>query len=85
MICWARGSAVAAILGFGAISLMCIAAHAEPGEPLRVEVVGSCREPPECAATQAARPSGGDRAMPTGCDLQPAPTPIFDRLHPKLD
>ena len=31
MICWARGSAVAAILGFGAISLMDIAALAEPG------------------------------------------------------
>ena len=31
MICWPRGIAVAAILGFGAISLMDIAAHAEPG------------------------------------------------------
>jgi len=31
MICWPRGIAVAAILGFGAISLTDIAAHAEPG------------------------------------------------------
>ena len=31
MICWPRGIAVAAILGFSAISLMDIAAHAEPG------------------------------------------------------
>jgi branched-chain amino acid transport system substrate-binding protein len=31
MICWPRGIAVVAILGFGAISLMDIAAHAEPG------------------------------------------------------
>ena len=31
MICWPRASAVAAILGFGAMSLMGIAAHAEPG------------------------------------------------------
>ena len=31
MTCWPRGIAVAAILGFGAISLMDIAAHAEPG------------------------------------------------------
>src|ERR1700736_6960657 len=31
MICWPRGIAVAAILGFGAISLMDIAAPAEPG------------------------------------------------------
>jgi branched-chain amino acid transport system substrate-binding protein len=31
MICWPRGIAVAAILGFGAISLMDIAARAEPG------------------------------------------------------
>ena len=31
MICWPRGIAGAAILGFGAISLMDIAAHAEPG------------------------------------------------------
>ena len=31
MICWPRGIAVAAILGFGAVSLMDIAAHAEPG------------------------------------------------------
>jgi branched-chain amino acid transport system substrate-binding protein len=31
MICWPRGIVVAAILGFGAISLMDVAAHAEPG------------------------------------------------------
>jgi branched-chain amino acid transport system substrate-binding protein len=31
MICWPRGIAVAAILGFGAISLIDVAAHAEPG------------------------------------------------------
>jgi ABC-type branched-subunit amino acid transport system substrate-binding protein len=31
MTCWPRGIAVAAILGFGAISLMNVAAHAEPG------------------------------------------------------
>ena len=31
MTCWPRGIAVAAILGFGAISLMDVAAHAEPG------------------------------------------------------
>jgi len=31
MICWPRGIAVTAILGFGAISLMDVAAHAEPG------------------------------------------------------
>jgi branched-chain amino acid transport system substrate-binding protein len=31
MICWPRGSAVVAILGVGAIWLMDIAAHAEPG------------------------------------------------------
>ena len=31
MICWRRGIAGAAILGFGAISLMDVAAHAEPG------------------------------------------------------
>ena len=31
MICWPRRSVVAAILGFGAISLMDIAAQAEPG------------------------------------------------------
>jgi branched-chain amino acid transport system substrate-binding protein len=31
MRCCARGSAVAALLGFGAISLMGVAAHAEPG------------------------------------------------------
>jgi ABC-type branched-subunit amino acid transport system substrate-binding protein len=31
MMCWPRGIAVAAILGFGAIALMDKAAHAEPG------------------------------------------------------
>ena len=31
MICWPRGIAVTAILGFGAISLMDVATHAEPG------------------------------------------------------
>jgi len=31
MTCWLRGIAVAAMLGFGAISLMDVAAHAEPG------------------------------------------------------
>src|SRR6266436_2195998 len=31
MTCWPRGVAVAAMLGFGAISLMDVAAHAEPG------------------------------------------------------
>lgn len=31
MRCWLRGIAVAAMLGFGAISLMDVAAHAEPG------------------------------------------------------
>ena len=31
MTCWPRGIAVAAILGFGPISLMNVAAHAEPG------------------------------------------------------
>src|SRR5262245_55884766 len=31
MTCWPRGIAVAAILGFGAISLIDVAAHAEPG------------------------------------------------------
>ena len=31
MTCWLRGIAVAAMLGFGAISLVDVAAHAEPG------------------------------------------------------